>query len=112
MYEIPLFLRDANIDELFANSFYRPIIYNLVLILYQVQVFLDTGQILFFYYPHEPHHQQVTYKSYRHNLMHMRVDDQRIILANPDILSEGHVPPLAVPKVALTTILTRTPTSR
>ena len=33
------------------------------------------------------------FKPYRHNLLRMQWNDERIILANPDILSESHLPP-------------------
>jgi Cdc6-like AAA superfamily ATPase len=34
-----------------------------------------------------------SFKPYRHDLLRMHWNDERIILANPDILSETHVPP-------------------
>lgn len=46
--------------------------------------------VKFHRYQHEPHRRELTYKSYRQNVICMR-DDEKIILANLDILS--HVPP-------------------
>lgn len=44
-------------------------------------------------YPHQPHGMPESFKPYRHDLLRMHWNDERIILANPDILSETHVPP-------------------